>query len=101
MNLPIAPPGQVRVRADGDRLPPQGSRHIPGAPLPPRSCLDRGTRSPTTTPEMEALRRRVWRDQGVVSLQLEDITDPWLRQALTNEALRRWGPRNGGTNHGR
>ncbi|MCZ8148084.1 MAG: hypothetical protein O9325_09585 [Roseomonas sp.] len=74
---------------------------IPGAPLPPRSCLDRGTRSPTTTPEMEALRRRVWRDQGVVSLQLEDITDPWLRQALTNEALRRWGPRNGGTNHGR
>lgn len=74
---------------------------LPGAPRPPRSSLDRGSRTPTTSPEMEALRRRVWRDQGVVSLHLEDINDPWLRQALTNEALRRWGPRNGGTSHGR
>ena len=69
---------------------------LPGSPRPPRSCLDRGSRSPTTGPEMEALRRRVWRDQGVVSLALDDITDPWLRQAVTNEATRRWGPRTGG-----
>ena len=74
---------------------------LPGSPRPPRSSLDRGTCSPTTSPEMEALRRRVWRDQGVVSLALDDITDPWLRQAVTNEAVRRWGPRNGGSNHGR
>lgn len=74
---------------------------LPGAPHPPRSCLDRGTRSPTTSPEMEALRRRVWREQGVVSLALDDITDPWLRQAVTNEATRRWGPRTGGHSHGR
>ncbi len=74
---------------------------LPGAPRPPRSCLDRGTRSPTTSPEMEALRRRVWREQGVVSLALDDITDPWLRQAVTNEATRRWGPRTGGHSHGR
>ena len=74
---------------------------LPGSPRPPRSCLDRGTRSNTTSPEMEALRRRVWRDQGVVSLRLEDITDPWLRQAITNEANRRWGRRNGGNSHGR
>ncbi len=74
---------------------------LPGAPRPPRSSLDRGTCSATTSPEMEALRRRVWRDQGVVSLALDDITDPWLRQAVTNEAVRRWGPRNGGSNHGR
>jgi hypothetical protein len=47
------------------------------------------------------MRRRVWRDQGVIALRLEDINDPWLRQALTNEAMRRWGPRNGGTTHGR
>jgi hypothetical protein len=53
-----------------------------------------------TSPEMEMLRRRVWREQGVVSLHLEDITDPWLRQALINEATRRWGPRNGEHNHG-
>ena len=73
---------------------------LPGAPLRPRSCLDQGTRSPTTMPEMEALRQRVWRDQGVVSLALDDVTDPWLRQAIQNEAVRRWGPRRGDT-HGR
>ncbi len=50
---------------------------------------------------MEALRRRVWLDQGVVSLAIDDITDPWLRQAITNEANRRWGLRNGGGQHGR
>jgi hypothetical protein len=49
---------------------------------------------------MEALRRCVWREQGVASLAIEDITDPWLRQAITNEATRRWGPRNGGQTHG-
>ena len=74
---------------------------LPGAPRPPRSCLDRGTRSPTTSPGMEALRRRVWREQGVVSLALDDITNPWLRQAVTNEATRRWAPRTGGHSHGR
>ena len=74
---------------------------LPGDPHPPRSCLDGGIRSPTTGPEMEALRRRVWREQGVVSLALDDITDPWLRQAVTNEATRRWGPRTGGHSHGR
>ena len=101
MNLPIDPPGHVRTRADGGRRPPQGSQRTPGGPQPPRSCLDRGTRSATTSPEMEALRRRVWRDQGVVSLHLEDITDPWLRQAIQNEAVRRWGPRQQEKTHGR
>jgi hypothetical protein len=38
---------------------------------------------------METLRRRVWQQQGVVSLAIEDITDPWLRQAVQNEAVRR------------
>jgi hypothetical protein len=57
--------------------------------------------SPTNTPEMEALRRRVWQQQGVVSLAIEDITDPWLRQAVQNEAVRRWGPRQQEKNHGR
>ena len=101
MILPIDPPGYLRVRTDGDRLPPQGSQPIPGGPQPPRSSLDRGTRSATTTPEMEMLRRRVWQQQGVVSLHLEDITDPWLRQAIQNEAVRRWGPRHQEKNHGR
>jgi hypothetical protein len=101
MNLPIDPPGHVRMRKDGDHLPPQGSQRIPGGPQPPRSSLDRGTCSATTTPEMEMLRRRVWQQQGVISLHLEDITDPWLRQAIQNEAVRRWGPRQQENNHGR
>ena len=74
---------------------------LPGSPAPPRSSLNRGTRSPTTTPEMEALRRRVWQQQGVASLAIEDITDPWLRQAVQNEAVRRWGRRQQEKNHGR
>ena len=90
----------MRVRANGDRLPVQGSQRIPGGPLPPRSSLDLGSRSATTTPEMEMLRRRVWQQQGVVSLHPEDITDPWLRQAIQNEAVRRWGPRQQEKTHG-
>jgi hypothetical protein len=78
-----------------------GAMTLPGSPAPPRSSLNRGTRSPTTTPEMEALRRRVWQQQGVASLAIEDITDPWLRQAVQNEAVRRWGPRQQEKNHGR
>ena len=74
---------------------------LPGSPAPPRSSLNRGTRSPTTTPEMEALRRRDWQQQGVASLAIEDITDPWLRQAVQNEAVRRWGRRQQEKNHGR
>jgi len=73
---------------------------LPGSPQPPRSSLDR-SRSPTTSPEMETLRRRVWREQGVVSLAIADITDPWLRQAIQNEAVRRWGPRQQEKHHGR
>ena len=74
---------------------------MPGAPLPPRSSLDRGSRCAATVPEMEMLRRRVWLQQGVVSLHLEDITDPWLRQAIQKEAVRRWGPRHQEKTHGR
>lgn len=71
-----------------------------GAPRPPRSCLDRGRWGTTTPDEMDALRRRVWREQGIASLSIDDIADPWLRQAVINEATRRWGPRDGG-HHGR
>lgn len=70
------------------------------APWPPRSCLDL-TRSPTAPCEIDGMRRRAWHEQGVAALPVEDITDPWLRQAVTNEATRRWGPRNGGNGYGR
>ena len=74
---------------------------LPGALQPPRSCFDHDMRSLTTTPEMEALRRWVWREQSVASLAVEDIADPWLRQAVLNEAARRRRPRNAGLGHGR
>jgi len=50
-----------------------------GAPLPPRSCLDRGTRSPTTDSEVNAMRAAAWHRHGVAALAVADITDAWLR----------------------
>jgi len=50
---------------------------------------------------LEAMRRRAWHQHGVAALAIDDISDVWLRQALINEATRRWGPRNGGHGHGR
>jgi hypothetical protein len=47
------------------------------------------------------MRARAWHEHGVAALWVGDITDPWLRQAITNEAMRRWGPRHGGKTHGR
>ena len=73
---------------------------LPGAPQPPRCSLDR-FRSATTMPEMDSMRRRAWHEQGIAALPVSEITDAWLRQAITNEATRRWGPRNGGQTHGR
>lgn len=73
---------------------------LPGAPQPPRSCLDR-LRSTTDPWALDALRRQAWQQHGVAALAITDITDPRLRQAFTNEAVRRWGARNGGPTHGR
>ncbi len=70
------------------------------APRPPRSCLDLA-RSPTSEAELNAMRAAAWHRHGVAALPVADITDPWLRQAITNEANRRWGQRQGGHGHGR
>jgi len=51
--------------------------------------------------DIEALRARAWHEHQVAAIPVEDINDPWLRQALTNEANRRWGRRQGGQGHGR
>ena len=72
-----------------------------GAPQPPRSCLDRGTRSPTNDSEVNAMRAAAWHQHGVAAFPVAEITDDWLRQAVTNEANRRWGRRNGENHHGR
>ena len=73
---------------------------LPGAPLPTRSSLDLA-RSPTTAVELDAMRAAAWHRHGVAALAVEDIADPWLRQAVINEANRRWGRRQGGIQHGR
>lgn len=72
---------------------------LPGAPQPPRSCLDR-IRSATHPTTLDAMRRQAWHQHGVAALNISEITDPWLRQAIANEATRRWGRRNGGHGHG-
>jgi len=72
------------------------SESLPGHPRPPRSCLNFGTRSPTSTAELDAMRAAAWHRHGIAALAIHDITDAWLRQALSNEATRRWGPRHKG-----
>ena len=73
---------------------------LPFAPQAPRSSLDFG-RSPTNETELQGMRAAAWHSHGVAAIPVDDITDPWLRQALINEANRRWGRRNGGNSHGR
>jgi hypothetical protein len=59
-----------------------------------RSCLAHVVPSPPTSPEgLEALRQRAWTEQNIVVLNLDEVADDWLRQALRNEATRRWGRR--------
>jgi hypothetical protein len=72
---------------------------LPGAPQPPRSSLDLA-RSPSTAGDLDAMRAAAWHHHGIAALPIQDITDPWLRQAITNEANRRWGRRRGGQQHG-
>jgi len=73
---------------------------IPGAPTLPRGPIGR-LRSPTSEPELNAMRAAAWHRQGVAVIPIDDITDPWLRQAITNEANRRWGRRSREHTHGR
>ncbi len=71
-----------------------------GPPTLARSPLDR-LRSPTTETELNAMRAAAWHQHGVAAIAVDDIADPWLRQAITNEANRRWGRRQRGQHHGR
>ncbi len=40
---------------------------------------------------MDSMQRRVWHEQGVATFNVNEISDPWLRQAIINEAVHRWG----------
>lgn len=68
---------------------------VPGGPRPPRSSLDRSS-SVASDADLEAMRAAAWHRHGVAALAITDITDAWLRQALINEATRRWGRRHKG-----
>jgi hypothetical protein len=74
--------------------------NLHGAPMLAQSPLTR-LRSTTNEAELNAMRAAAWHRHGVASIVVYDITDPWLRQAITNEANRRWGRRNGENHHGR
>jgi hypothetical protein len=74
--------------------------NLHGAPMLAQSPLTR-LRSTTNDAELNAMRAAAWHRHGVANIVVDDITDPWLRQAITNEANRRWGRRNGENNHGR
>ena len=63
------------------------------SPAAPRSPLARLVRSEPSPLELQDMRKRAWQQQGVVVLQPEEVIDPWLRQALDNEAERRYGRR--------
>jgi hypothetical protein len=53
-------------------------------------------RRAATSDDLLAMRRAAWRQQGVVILRPEDVSDHWLRQALVNEAERLYGQPGGG-----
>ncbi len=63
------------------------------SPAAPRSALARHVRSEPSPLELQDMRKRAWQQQGVVVLQPEEVVDPWLRQAIINEAERRYGRR--------
>ncbi|MBE7183844.1 MAG: hypothetical protein INR68_05515 [Methylobacterium mesophilicum] len=65
-------------------------------PSQPRCALGRLVpAAPTSTAELFAMRQRAWREQGLAILPLDQINDDWTRQAITNEAVRLYGPANG------
>ncbi len=66
------------------------------SPAAPRSPLGRHVRSEPSPLELEDMRKLAWQQQGVVVLQPEEVGDAWLRQALVNEAERRYGRRREG-----
>jgi hypothetical protein len=57
------------------------------------SALARIWRSNATPEELELLRQRAWQQQGVLVLWPDEIRDGWIKQALLEEAVRRYGPR--------
>lgn len=66
----------------------------PGRDGMSRSPLARLLPEPATSAEtLDALRRRAWIEMGVAVLRPDEIADAWTRQAVVNEANKRFGRR--------
>lgn len=50
-------------------------------------------KAPANLSEMWTLRRRAWRESGVVVVRPEELADDFARQALVNAATRLFGAR--------
>ena len=57
------------------------------------NSLFRTHRAPANAEELWAMRKRAWRENGVVTVRPEEVNDPFARQALINAANGLYGPR--------
>lgn len=58
-----------------------------------RSSTSRLPSGPTSPEAIHLAARAAWRTRGVALLDPSKITDPWIAQAVINEAVRLYGPR--------
>ena len=62
------------------------------APSRPRCALGRLVPAAAISEaKLYAMRRRAWREQGLIILSIRCVDDPGLRQAVINEAKRLYG----------
>ena len=62
------------------------------APFTPKCALGRLVpNAATSEAELFAMRRRAWREHGLVVFSVHGIEDLWLRQVITTEAQRLYG----------
>lgn len=74
----------------------KNTSHAPRNWDPPRglgNSLFRASRAPANAEEIWAMRKRAWRESGVVTVRPEEVIDPFARQALINAANGLYGPR--------
>jgi hypothetical protein len=58
-----------------------------------RSSLSRlQPQQPANNDDLFAMRRAVWRKQGIIVIRPDDVSDDWIRQAMINEAKKQYGP---------
>jgi hypothetical protein len=74
----------------------KNTSHAPkdfGTPHRIANSLSRAPKAPANADEIWTMRKRAWRESGVVMVRPEEITDPFARQAVINAASTLYGPR--------